>query len=145
MSKQYFKKLDTKKLEHLKKIELAKLHEIKLSLIDDAKRVLSDSLQVLADMETTIGQAEQLAARYDDVLGDSNSMFKRIDSLIDAESNAYNRIEETLQELGTSADALGLDASDIREYADLDKTLDEISDRSSKLEDMFQLFDKIVK
>ena len=50
-----------------------------------------------------------------------------------------------LQALSSSADAIGLDASDIKEFQNLNSTLEDISDRSSQLEDLFQRFDKIVK
>tara|TARA_R100001443_G_scaffold22242_2_gene34418 strand:+ start:1270 stop:1716 length:447 start_codon:yes stop_codon:yes gene_type:complete len=143
MSKLYFEKLNTEKLAKLKEVKLAKLQEIKLSLIDEAKTVFGQSAKVLAEMESTIPQAEQLAERFKDVQKDSTEMFKRIDTLIDDESEAYDEIELMKEQLEKSAEAIGLDASDIKEYKDLDSLLDDISDRSSKLEDMFQLFQAI--
>ena len=43
MSKQYFEKLNTEKLTELKKVELAKIKKIHLSVVDDAKS-LADTL-----------------------------------------------------------------------------------------------------
>lgn len=139
--KSYYKNLDTDKLTKLKKVELAKLQEIKLSLVGDAEQLLSDARVTLRNMGDAKADGREAKEQLESAFSKAQMAFEQVDEAIDEQADDYNRIDDMIGELRKGADALGMDVEDIPIYKDLVIIQDDIGEQSDELEDLFTYFE----
>ena len=145
MNKQYFEKLNNKKLAELKEVKLAKLEQVKLSLVGDAEKMLSDVKKTIAQYKKAIDKTE---AEADKVTQSIFELEATYDGVIDAGADLLGfqqDLSKTMKALEKSADDLGMNADDIPVYDELDAQLEEIKEAFSDQEDRLRATEDLIK
>ena len=145
MSKLYFDKLNTKKLAELKEVKLAKAEQVKLSLVGDAEKMLSDVKKTIAQYKKAIDKTE---AEADKVTQSIFELEATYDGVIDAGADLLGfqqDLNKTMKALEKSADDLGMNADDIPVYDELDAQLEEIKEAFNDQEDRLRATQDLIK
>ena len=145
MNKQYFKKLNTEKLAELKEVKLAKAEQVKLSLVGDAEKMLSDVKKTIAQYKKAIDKTE---AEADKVTQSIFELEATYDGVIDAGADLLGfqqDLNKTMKALEKSADDLGMNADDIPVYDELDAQLEEIKEAFNDQEDRLRATQDLIK
>ena len=135
MSKEYFDKLDTKKLKKLQEVKLEGLKKINLNLTQDAEIIIDELNQVMDELEEITTSLEKSTSEYAELEKKTNTFLSTATQLIKQANDLQADGISLYRDLESSAEELGIDVGDISVAMKLDEVTVVIDDVRGPAED----------
>ena len=135
MSKEYFDKLDTKKLKKLQEVKLEGLKKIQLNLTQDAQVIIDELASTMNELEEITRSLEKSTEEYSELERKTNTYISTATQLIKQANDLQADGISLYRDLESSAEELGIDVGDIKVAMELDTITVIIDDVRGPAED----------
>ena len=135
MSKEYFDKLDTKKLKKLQEVKLEGLKKIQLNLTQDAQVIIDELDSTMNELEEITRSLEKCTEEYSELERKTNTYISTATQLIKQANDLQADGISLYRDLESSAEELGIDVGDIKVAMELDTITVIIDDVRGPAED----------
>ena len=135
MSKEYFDKLDTKKLKKLQEVKLEGLKKIQLNLTQDAQVIIDELDSTMNELEEITRSLEKSTEEYSELERKTNTYISTATQLIKQANDLQADGISLYRALESSAEELGIDVGDIKVAMELDTITVIIDDVRGPAED----------
>ena len=135
MSKEYFDKLDTKKLKKLQEVKLEGLKKIQLNLTQDAQVIIDELDSTMNELEEITRSLEKSTEEYSELERKTNTYISTATQLIKQANDLQADGIRLYRDLESSAEELGIDVGDIKVAMELDTITVIIDDVRGPAED----------
>ena len=135
MSKEYFDKLDTKKLKKLQEVKLEGLKKIQLNLTQDAQVIIDELDSTMNELEEITRSLEKSTEEYSELERKTNTYISTATQLIKQANDLQADGISLYRDLESSAEELGIDVGDIKVAMELDTITVIIDDVRGPAED----------